>query len=200
MVSKQNVMNGKEALARLLEGNRRFSLERPVHPNQTTERRREVLEGQRPFAVILGCSDSRVPPEVLFDQGIGDLFVIRTAGHVVGTTVLASLEYAVSHLRVPLIMVLAHSDCGAVKATIASEGEPPGGHLHYVAEAIQPAVDKAADRSGELTDQVIRTHGVDVAQALRSRPPVLSTAVDAGELTIVAAYYSLETGGVDILS
>ena len=112
-------------------------------PNQGVERRKELVEGQHPFAIILCCSDSRVPPEVIFDQGLGDLFIVRTAGNVFDNIALGSIEYAVEHLEVPLLVVLGHGQCGAVTATV--EGGHAPGHISNVVEAIQPAVVKAYD-------------------------------------------------------
>src|SRR5947209_10905279 len=123
-----------EALARLMAGNRRYVLHKEQHPDQSLTRRKELESGQHPFAVILGCADSRVSPEILFDQGLGDLFVIRVAGNVVDDTILASVEYAVEHLGTRLIMVLGHEKCGAVSAAIEGGKQPR--HLDALVAAI----------------------------------------------------------------
>lgn len=127
--SSPAVTNGDEALARLMEGNARYVSAKLNHPDQTLQRRAEVASGQHPFAIILTCADSRVPPELLFDQGLGDLFVVRVAGNIVDDDILGSIEYGVGELATPLVMVLGHERCGAVKATVESVeqgGEVPG--------------------------------------------------------------------------
>ena len=186
-----------QALERLRAGNRRYVTSKQEHPHQTGERRAGLSDGQYPFAVILGCADSRVPPEVIFDQGLGDLFVIRVAGNVLDETVLGSIEYAAAHLHTPLIVVLGHSRCGAVGATVA--GGELEGHLPSLAAAIQPAVDQVKDQPGDLTDNAVRANARMVAEQVRSSEPVLSELVNAGELKVVAARYDLGTGVVELL-
>ncbi|MBW1784728.1 MAG: carbonic anhydrase, partial [Deltaproteobacteria bacterium] len=168
-------------------------------PNQTSERRLELKAGQDPFAVILGCSDSRVPPEIIFDQGLGDLFIVRVAGNVVDDMVLGSIEYAVSHLKAPLIVVLGHSHCGAVTATLSSHG-PLAGRLGCIAEAIQPAINRVMDQPGDPLDRASRANAEMVAEHLRKSKPILCASVEAGTLTVAAAYYHLGSGSVEILS
>ncbi len=145
MVSKE------KALELLIEGNQRFASGNPAYPNQGAERRLEGLNGQSPFAVIIGCADSRIPPEILMDQGIGDLFVIRVAGNIIDDAILGSVEYAVAHLGSPLVMVLGHNLCGAVQAAIDG-GEAPG-HIGALVEAIQPAVDAIKADEADLLRQ-----------------------------------------------
>jgi carbonic anhydrase len=192
-------ITGDQALKKLLAGNERYREARPEHPNQTPDRRREVANGQRPFAVVLGCSDSRVPPEILFDQGLGDLFIVRVAGGVVDDVVLGSIEYAVSRLKTPLILVLGHSNCGAVTATVSAQG-PLDGRLGCLTNAIRPAVDQVRDQPDELVNRASKALAKMIAQRLRETGPFLSNAVRAGELLITAAYCDLLTGGVDVLS
>lgn len=189
-------LTGKEAMARLQEGNSRFTKGNNVHPNQATTRRSEVLQGQAPFAAILGCSDSRVPLEIIFDQGIGDLFVIRVAGNVIDDIVSASIEYAAEHLHVPLIVVLGHQNCGAVQAAVKG-GHAPG-HIPALVQALQPAVEKGRGEPGDLIDQAVRANIQLTVQALRDSS-LLSKMVKEGETEVVGAYYSLETGRVDFL-
>ena len=181
-----------QALERLLAGNQRYVAARQEHPHQTPARRAELSGGQHPFAIVLGCADSRVPPEVIFDQGLGDLFVVRVAGNVVDDVVLGSIEYAAAHLHTPLIVVLGHSRCGAIGATVA--GGELEGHLPDLAAAIQPAVDRARDLPGDLLDNAVVANATMVAQQLRSSEPVLSELVHAGKLKVVAARYDLDTG------
>lgn len=187
-----------EALAKLQAGNERYVASQLTHPNQTAERRAELGAGQHPFAIVLGCADSRVSPEVIFDQGLGDLFVIRVAGNIVDDVVLGSIEYAAEHLHTPLIVVLGHSKCGAVGATVA--GGELEGHLPSLATAIQPAVDSVKDQEGDLLDNAVRANAKMVAEQLSSSDPVLSKLVEAGGLKVVAARYDLDSGKVDILA
>jgi carbonic anhydrase len=196
-------ITAEEALQKLMDGNARFVSGNVEHPNQSAERRDEVISGQHPFAIIVGCSDSRVPPEIIFDQGIGDIFVIRTAGQVIDDAALASIEYGAEHLGVPLVVVLGHDSCGAVKATIEG-GEAPG-HIGYLVEAISPAVEEAAEQAvnetgeEELLDASIDINIENIVYQLETSEPILSELVDEGELTIVGARYHLDGGEVEIL-
>jgi len=192
-------INAQQALQKLQEGNARFVQEKAIHPHQSAERRAEVVSGQNPFAVILGCSDSRVPPEITFDQGIGDLFVVRTAGQVVDEVALGSIEYAVEHLGVPLVVVLGHDMCGAVKATIA--GGEASGHIGSLVAAINPAVERARKKGKEeqLLNNSIDENVRMIALELRSSEPLLSRLVKEGKLEIVGARYRLDSGRVEIL-
>src|SRR5881398_2085075 len=187
-----------EAIAKLKEGNARNTSGNMQHPGQTTERRAELAKSQHPFAIIVSCSDSRVPPEIVFDQGLGDLFVVREAGNVIDDHSLGSIEYAVDHLAVRLIVVLGHQSCGAVKAakdTIAAKTEAPA-HIQSLVTAIQPAVEATVHGDLETT---VKANVKDVVQALRSSTPVLKAKVDSGELRVLGAYYSLDTGAVSFL-
>lgn len=185
------------SLQALKEGNRRYRTGQARHPRQDAARRQEMLPQQRPVAAILGCSDSRVPPEILFDQGIGDLFVIRTAGHVVDDAVLGSVEYAVDHLGVPLVVVLGHTRCGAVTAAVqsAQAQEKPHGSIGSLVEAILPAVQQTADLPGDPVANAIDAHIRRTAEALAA-VPALAERVRAGTLRIVGARYDLESGEV----
>lgn len=192
-----NIVTGKEALARLQEGNKRFTSGSNMHQNQGAERRSEVFKGQAPFAAILGCSDSRVPLEIVFDQGIGDLFVVRVAGNVVDDIVSASIEYAAVHLHVPLVVVLGHQNCGAVQAAVKGGSEP--GHIPALLDALRPAVESGRKQAGDdLVDQAVRANITLTADAIRSSS-LLSGVVKERKLEVVGAYYSLETGRVEFL-
>ncbi len=180
--------------ARLMAGNRRYVAGQPTHPDQTPARRGELAAGQRPFAAILGCADSRVSPEILFDQGLGHLFVVRVAGNIVDNAVLGSLEYAVAHLGVRLIVVLGHTDCGAVQAAV--EGSAHEGAIARVVEAILPAVKLARSQPGPPVDNAVRANVVRTVERLRSAEPVLAAAVNQGRLQIRGAIYDLATGVV----
>jgi carbonic anhydrase len=194
-----DVMTGDQALEKLMEGNERYREGRPSHPNQTAERRKETTGGQRPFAVIVGCSDSRVPPEILFDQGIGDLFVVRAAGGVVDDVGLGSIEYAISHLKCALVVILGHANCGAVTATVAAR-EPLQGRLACLTNAIRPAVDQVRDAPDDLVNRASKALANMIVQRLKETDPFISNAVKTGDLLIAAAYYDMETGHVEVLS
>ncbi len=187
-----------EAISKLKEGNGRYTSGNLQHPGQTTERRSEVTKSQHPFAVIVSCSDSRVPPEIVFDQGLGDLFIFRVAGNVIDDHGLGSIEYAVDHLNVRLIVVLGHQSCGAVQAakeTIAAKGKAPG-HIESLVTAIKPAVEATAK---DDLDTTIKANVKHVVQALWSSTPILKAKVDSGELRVVGGYYSLDSGAVTFL-
>lgn len=187
-----------EAVSKLKEGNGRYTSGNLEHPGQTTERRAELAKDQHPFAVILSCSDSRVPPEIVFDQGLGDLFVVRVAGNVIDDHGLGSIEYAVDHLGTRLIVVLGHQSCGAVKAakeTIAAKGKAPG-HIQSLVTAIQPVVETTAK---DDLDTTVKANVKHVVQALRSSKPILKAKVDSGEVQVIGGYYSLDTGAVSLL-
>ena len=187
------------ALQQLMEGNLRYAQGNASHPHQSLEQRAELVSGQHPFAVILGCSDSRIPPELIFDQGLGDVFVIRTAGEVVDNASLASIEYAVDHLGVPLVMVLGHDSCGAVTAAV--QGGEAEGHLGSLMDFIRPAVEQAreAGEGSDLLNGSINNNVFNIVEALKSSQPVLSEKVEAGELMILGARYRLDSGLVEIL-
>src|SRR6184192_4939728 len=164
--SDQPTVAPAEAISRLKEGNGRYTNGNLQHPGQTAERRTELAKSQHPFAAIVSCSDSRVPPEIVFDQGLGDLFVVRVAGNVIDDHGLGSIEYAVDHLGARLIVVLGHQSCGAVQAakeTIAAKGKAPG-HIESLVTAIKPAVE--ATVNGDL-DATIKANVKHVVDALR---------------------------------
>ena len=187
------------ALQQLMEGNLRYAQGNASHPHQSLERRAELVSGQHPFAVILGCSDSRIPPELIFDQGLGDIFVIRTAGEVVDNASLASIEYAVEHLGVPLVMVLGHDSCGAVTAAV--QGGEAEGHLGSLMDFILPAVEQAreAGEGSDLLNSSIDNNIFNIVKELQESQPVLSEKVKAGELMILGAHYHLDSGEIEIL-
>jgi carbonic anhydrase len=182
-----------EALKKLLAGNRRFVGATMAHPNQTVERRLDQAGGQTPFAIIVSCSDSRVGPEVVFDQGLGDLFVVRTAGEVVTDVAMGSIEYAAAHLGCPLIMVMGHEKCGAVKATVEG-GEAPGS-IGSIVKLIKPAVEKAKGQGGDLLDNAIRNNAIMVAETIAASP-IIKEKLAKGELKIVRGVYDLDEGVV----
>ncbi|MEI8344760.1 MAG: carbonic anhydrase [Candidatus Omnitrophota bacterium] len=182
----------------LVDGNARYVSQSFFHPNQTLERRTAVAQSQAPFAVIVSCSDSRVPPEVIFDRGVGDLFVVRVAGNVVDDVAIGSIEYAAEHLGAQLIMVLGHKRCGAVSATV--KGQATAGHLPAIAAKIAPAVERSKGQSGDLVDNAVRENVLVVMETLSASEPVLKEAVEKGKVRIVGAYYDLDSGEVKIAS
>jgi carbonic anhydrase len=198
---KMSALTAEEALARLSEGNRRYVADETVGPNRSQERRLDVAKGQEPFAVILACSDSRVPPELIFDQGLGDLFVVRTAGHVMDNAVLSSIRFAVTRLRIPLVMVLGHQRCGAVEAALAAVADPVSvaADLAPLLDGIRPAAEQVNDRTDDRLDHAVRAHVVFTVGRLQ-QDPVLAQAVAEGQLRIVGACYDLDTGRVEIIA
>jgi len=190
-------LSADQALARLLAGNARFTAHIPRHPNESAARRHELVSGQRPFAVILGCSDSRVSPELLFDEGLGDLFVIRVAGNIVDDAVLGSIEYAVEHLETKLVVVLGHEKCGAVSAAV--EGGIAPGHLKALVAAIRPSVLATASSPGDRIHNCVVDNVRRVARMIRESHPVLEEAGHAGGVRVIAADYELDTGKVRLL-
>jgi carbonic anhydrase len=186
-----------EAYKLLEEGNHRFVQGKFDNSKKMEPRLQEVAKEQKPFAVIVSCSDSQVPPEVIFDQGLGDLFVIRLAGNVVDAMAMGSIEYAVDHMGVPLILVLCHKRCGAVQATIdaVEKKEKFSGNLLALVNAIKPAVLKAKGKGGDRLNAAIRNNAQNVNDKLEVNP-VISKAIKAYKLVIVKGYYDLDTGRV----
>jgi carbonic anhydrase len=182
---------------KLLDGNKRFVDVKMFHPDQARARMTELARGQYPFAVILSCSDSRVPPEIIFDQGLGDLFVIRVAGNIVDDAVLGSIEYAVEHLHVKYIMVLGHERCGAVDATV--KAGHADGHVESLVKAITPAVDQVRKNPGDLVDNAVRANVAMVVKQLQSSPPRLEELCKKKELVIEGARYDLDDGSVSMV-
>lgn len=199
MASEENSgITADQAMKNLMEGNARFASGNAIHPDQSiADRRAELVTSQHPFAVIVTCSDSRVPPEIVFDQGLGDIFVIRTAGEVMDNVTLGSIEYAVDHLNVPLVLVLGHDGCGAVEAAVS--GGEAHGHIVYLVEAIKPAVETAKGMKGDLLNNSIDVNTQNIVAKLKSSGPILSLAVKQDKLMILGARYRLDSGMVNIL-
>ncbi|MGB7292042.1 MAG: carbonic anhydrase [Thermodesulfobacteriota bacterium] len=201
-----SVENGDQALTKLMEGNKRYiNAPESGHARRTEERRIEVAEGQNPFAVILACSDSRVAPEVIFDQGIGDIFVVRVAGNIVNPTnyaVLGSIEYGVLVLGAPLIMVLGHSRCGAVAGAIEAlqKGTKFPGSINNIVTTIKPAVEAAKSQPGDLLHNSILSNVKMGVDKLNRSVPVIADMGKEGKVKIVGANYDLKTGEVEIVS
>lgn len=199
-----HILSPAEAWSELRNGNERFVAGNQVHANQGFDRRTEISVAQHPHTVLFGCSDSRVAAEIVFDQGLGDMFVVRTAGHVVDPTVLGSIEYGVEILDVPLIVVLGHDTCGAIRAaTHALEtGELPSGFVRTVVDRIMPTVAQTYARNGhvEVTDEVLRREHVRATvQTLQSYSQVLATAAAEGRCAIVGVEYKLANGRASVV-
>jgi len=178
---EESVKSPEEALARLLAGNLRYAEDHTLSINESSQRRVEVAQGQHPFATIFSCVDSRVPPELVFDRGLGDLFVIRTAGHVIDHAVLGSLEFGAAELKIPLIMVLGHAKCGAVNATleaVENHTEAPN-DIAYLVDHIAPAIELAAEREGDPLSNCIKAN-VELTVKELQQSSILADAIAQG--------------------
>lgn len=199
------MISADEALERLIEGNRCFAARESRHPQSTGASPADLVSGQSPFAVVLGCSDSRVPVEMVFDQGLGDLFVIRVAGNIATPSQIGSIEFAVEEFDTPLVVVLGHTRCGAVNATVQhlrQQGGAPSPNLAAIVERVQPSVEglldtELGDHPEELARAAVRANVRIAADELRTGSTILETRMDEGRLRVVGAEYQLETGEVD---
>lgn len=189
---------GTKAWNTLMAGNARYVANRPARADDSPARRMELVSGQAPLAVVLSCSDSRVPPEIVFDEGLGRLFVIRVAGNTADQAAIGSIEYAVSELNVPLVVVMGHERCGAVKAavSVADTGQQPPGHMGAFADPIVPAVTAAKAHGGDIAEMTMEENVRLVVAQLQNTQPVLATAVHDGKVRIVGCKYELESGRV----
>ena len=196
---EENQSNTLSPLDKLKAGNEKFVSGHPIHPDETLNRIRELKKGQKPFVVLVSCSDSRIPPELVFDQGLGDVFSIRTAGNIIGDYELGSIEYAVEHLNCKLIVVLGHEDCGAIEAYASSENEKPNADhiqnlINYIAaEDEEKNVPANLKSNMEILTKANITHGVNL---LKASTPVLKPLVDKNEIKVIGAYYDLDNGKV----
>lgn len=191
-----------EAWQRLREGNERFVAGHSQHPNQDAPRRSSLVSSQNPFAVIFGCSDSRLAAEIIFDLGLGDAFVVRTAGQVTDDAVLGSLEYSVDVLGVPLIVVLGHDSCGAVTAAkhTVDTGAMPGGHVRALVERITPSVLEARRQGLQEVNDMVVEHTRQTAQRLVEDSRLISEAVASGRAAVIGLSYHLAEGRADLVS
>lgn len=196
-------VSAEEALRLLVQGNERFAENKTAHPHSNFDRLVDTAEhGQHPFATVLGCSDSRVPVELLFDQGFGDIFVVRVAGGVCADDETGSIEYGVSHLGTPILVVLGHTQCGAVTATV--EHEHADGHIKSLVSHIEPAVKRVRAAHPELSGAALIEKAVVenvyvAVEELFDHSPMVVDAVEKGKLWIVPAIYNVKTGKVDWL-
>ena len=196
-------VNADEALRQLLAGNHRFTTGEPLTPRRSPQEFRSLAHGQFPEAVIVSCADSRVAPEILFDVGVGDIFVVRVAGNVIdgaGASVKGSIEYAVAELNVPLIVVLGHSGCGAVKAAIQhlNDRDSLPGSINGLVDLIKPAVAQSKGLAGDPLENAIRQNVAIGVERLRRLEPVLAPRVKEGKVKVVGGVYDLSTGGVTL--
>ena len=180
----------------LREGNERFVGGKQVHPSQGIADRAKLVDSQHPTAVLFGCGDSRVAAELIFDQGLGDMFVVRTAGHVIDSSVLGSIEYGVGILNTPLIVVLGHDKCGAVRATLDAldEGEVPGGFVRSIVERVMPSVLMGRSEGLTTVDELEVRHVLETARLLMQRSQLISQRVATGECAIACVTYKLTDG------
>ena len=197
LAAQETIPSADAVLKELQSGNSHHVAKRYLHPHQSSARQRELTGGQHPHAIVLSCADSRVAPEIVFDQGLGDLFDVRVAGNIAGDTEIASIEYAASHLHSPLLVVMGHQMCGAV--TAAAESGEAEGHLPSLVALIRPAIETARTQPGDLISNAVRNNVENVVRQLRGSKPVLEELVDHGRLTVVGAIYALDTGKVNWL-
>jgi len=195
---ENNQVNTLAPLDNLKAGNERFVSGHPVHPDETLTRIRELKKGQSPFVVVVSCSDSRLPPELVFDQGLGDVFSIRTAGNIIGDYELGSIEYAIEHLHCKLIVVLGHENCGAIQAYVTSENEKHNDHIQTLVDYIAAEEEEKniPDSLKSNIDNSVKANIAHAVSLLRSSTPVLKPLVDKNEIKIIGAYYDLDSGEV----
>lgn len=192
----------RDAFDLLMAGNERFVSGALEHPNQDAARRTETAPAQQPFAVLFGCSDSRLAAEIIFDRGLGDLFVVRTAGHVAGTEILGSIEFGVAVLNAPLVVVLGHDSCGAVAAACSAmeSGQTPGGFVRDVVERVTPSVLAARAAGRETAEEILAEHIEHTVDLLLERSRVLAEAVAVGRLAVVGLSYRLADGSAQLVA
>ncbi len=192
--AKKMAVTSEQSLKKLVDGNKRYVIGKAVNPDRDKKRREEIAKAQHPFVVILTCSDSRVSPEVIFDQGLGDIFEIRNAGNLVDDVVLGSIEYAVEHLQVPLVVVLGHERCGAVSAAVAG-GEVPG-HISSITEILKNSVEKAKSQKGDTVDIAVNENIDEMVKKILEDKPIMEELIKEGKVKVVGAYYDLDSGEV----
>ncbi len=190
---------GGDSLGKLMDGNKRYVTGAFAQKDVGEARRKELTGGQKPFAIVVTCSDSRVVPEIIFDEGLGDIFVVRVAGNVLDPIALGSIEYAAEHLHAPLLVLMGHEQCGAVSAALDAKGEPEG-NIGSIMKKIMPAIKKAKAKGGSRDDvlnNAIKENVVLSYKAVRDQSPILRHLIDKGELRVVAGVYHLASGDVE---
>lgn len=191
-------LSAQEALKKLQEGNERFVKFHQKHPDENKKRRKAMLKGQHPFVVILSCSDSRVPPELIFDQGLGDIFEIRNAGNVLDDHIIGSIEYAVMHCGVKLIVIMGHQDCGAINATLSGVSETK--YIKSLEDSILPAIENCKKENIEITpDNVSKAHVRQDIDELLKQDNELVKYMKENNVEIIPAYYNIDTGKVEFI-
>lgn len=190
-------MRYEEICQKLLDGNKRFIEDKSSFPQPNSKQRELLANGQKPFAVVVTCSDSRVVPEFIFDQGLGNLFVIRVAGNVVNKEILGSIEYAVANLGVRFVIVLAHQSCGAVTAAV--NWSENGKSEDFRFDCIESAIEKAKTIQGDIVENTAKCNVHLVVDQIKTLEPVIAKLVEDNELDVVGAYYNLKTGAVEII-
>ncbi len=197
LTNEQLQADPEAALKVLLEGNRRFAAGETIHPRQDIARIRETAKGQKPFAIIIGCSDSRVPNEIVFDQGLGDLFIVRTAGQVSTYASWGSIEFAEEVLGAKLIFVLGHTKCGAVQAAVRVPEVP--GHIVTLINDIKPAAERVKGKPGDEVENAVQENVRMQVEKLKNLEPVLAKRFREGKLKIVGGVYDIDTGLVTLV-
>jgi carbonic anhydrase len=196
------VATAEQAWSKLVEGNKNFVSGLPAHKHQDAEKRRELVGEQTPFAAVFGCSDSRLAAEMIFDVGLGDLFVVRNAGQVLAETILGSLEFAVEVIGVPLILILGHDQCGAIKAGMSAQRgtlSVKGEFIHNIVNRITPTIERGLALGETSIDEFTNRHIKDTIQEMTDRSEVIREAIEAGRVAIVGAQYKLELGEVQVV-
>ncbi|TAN44718.1 MAG: carbonic anhydrase [Nitrospirae bacterium] len=197
-----DLQKGEEALVRLLDGNKRFIAGVAAQKDISDAKRKELAKGQSPSAIVVACSDSRVSPEIIFDQGLGDVFVVRVAGNVLDPIAMGSVEYAAEHLHSPLLVILGHEKCGAVAATLDAKGKPEG-NIGAIVNKIMPAVKKAKAKGGtkeEMLNNSIKENVLLSKEELMKKSPIVKHLVESGELKVVTGVYRLASGDIELLN
>jgi len=192
--AKEEGVSAEKAWERLMKGNKRFVSGKMIHEKQGKKWRQEIAKAQKPLAVVLTCSDSRLAPEIIFDRGLGEIFVVRTAGNVVDSIAIGSIEYAIEHLGTKLVVVLGHERCGAVKATV--DGGKVSPNIAAIAKKIAPSVKKAKKSEGDLVDNSVKENVTAVVQELEASKPVINKMIKDDNVEVIGAYYDLDNGKV----
>ena len=195
---EKTAADNQSPIDKLKNGNKQFVGGHPVHPDETLNRIRELKKGQKPFAVVISCSDSRLPPELIFDQGLGNIFSIRTAGNVIGDYELGCIEYAVEHLHCNLVVVMGHENCGAIQAYAAAGHEKHDDHIQKLVDYIAAEEEEQAipDTLRSDIDVLVKANVAHGVSLLKSSEPVLKPLVDKNEIKVIGAYYDLDNGEV----
>lgn len=202
------MISPQEALEKLIEGNKRFASNQSIHPNRCDETKNALLKQQKPFVAVLSCSDSRVPIEIIFDAGLGDIFAVRTAGHVLSKEVMGSLEYAIKSLGVKLVMILGHENCGAIKTAVETyqneNYDELSENLQSIMNHIYPAIEKVncegIDYDGDFLNSAVKSNINYQLEDLTKKDAYITEKVRTGEIALIGAIYSLTTGKVEILN